>query len=62
VVIDRYRKLMFRAARAVTRNDDDADDVVQGTLGAVGGVLYWVLSTCWRQAGPFANGALRTRT
>ena len=28
-VIDRYRKLMFRVARGVTRNDDDADDVVQ---------------------------------
>lgn len=28
-VIGRYRKLMFRTARAVTRNDDDADDVVQ---------------------------------
>jgi RNA polymerase sigma-70 factor, ECF subfamily len=28
-VIDRYRKLMFRVARGVTRNDDDADDAVQ---------------------------------
>jgi DNA-directed RNA polymerase specialized sigma24 family protein len=28
-LIDRYRKLMFRAARAVTHNDYDADDVVQ---------------------------------
>jgi RNA polymerase sigma-70 factor (ECF subfamily) len=28
-VIDRYRKLMFRAARVVMRNDHDADDVVQ---------------------------------
>ena len=28
-MIDRYRELMFRAARAVTRNDYDAEDVVQ---------------------------------
>jgi len=28
-VIDRYRKLMFRVARGVARNEDDADDVVQ---------------------------------
>ena len=28
-MIDRYRDMMFRRARAITRNDDDADDVVQ---------------------------------
>ena len=28
-IIDRYREMMFRAARAITYNDDDADDVIQ---------------------------------
>jgi RNA polymerase sigma factor (sigma-70 family) len=28
-MIDRYRGMMFRAARAITHNDHDADDVVQ---------------------------------
>lgn len=28
-IIDRYREMMFRAARSVTHNDDDADDVIQ---------------------------------
>ena len=28
-LIDRYRELMFRAARAITHNDYDADDVIQ---------------------------------
>jgi len=28
-MIDRYRKMMFRAARRITQNDDDADDVIQ---------------------------------
>src|SRR5215831_1844189 len=28
-IIDRYRGMMFRAARTVTRNDHDADDVIQ---------------------------------
>jgi len=28
-MIDRYREMMFRTARAITRNDYDADDVVQ---------------------------------
>jgi len=28
-MIDRYREMMFRAARAITHNDYDADDVIQ---------------------------------
>ena len=28
-IIDRYRKMMFRTARAITQNDYDADDVIQ---------------------------------
>jgi RNA polymerase sigma-70 factor (ECF subfamily) len=28
-MIDRYRKMMFRTARAITHNDYDADDVIQ---------------------------------
>jgi RNA polymerase sigma-70 factor (ECF subfamily) len=28
-IIDRYRELMFRAAKSITRNDYDADDVIQ---------------------------------
>lgn len=28
-IIDRYREMMFRAARSFTRNDYDADDVIQ---------------------------------
>jgi RNA polymerase sigma factor (sigma-70 family) len=28
-IIDRYRGMMFRAARSITRNDYDADDVIQ---------------------------------
>jgi hypothetical protein len=28
-MIDRYREMMFRTARAITRNDYDADDVIR---------------------------------
>lgn len=28
-VIDRYRKMMYRTARSITRNEYDADDVIQ---------------------------------
>jgi len=28
-MIDRYREMLFRAARAITHNDYDADDVIQ---------------------------------
>ena len=28
-IIDRYRELLFRAAKSITRNDYDADDVIQ---------------------------------
>jgi len=28
-IIDRYRDLLFRAAKSITRNDYDADDVIQ---------------------------------
>ena len=40
VMIDRYREMMFRIARAVTGNDYDADDVIQRlcTRFVVGGI------------------------